>query len=559
MGHGVYRLLERLGCGFYLSFDTLPCEPPAEFSFDRWAMSDAPLAPVRMVFNWHNFLSGCSTWNVEHWQRWIAQSQKMGYNGGMVHAYGNNPMAGFRFRGRDKPVGYLSSTRVGRDWSTNHVNDVRRLWGGEVFDVQVGASSGRPSVTDRIDVVKLASGRNRVLKRIDDVHLDAPGVVEVRLEPKAAIMKWTREQYVELMTFGEAERPMFSELFGPLVGLDEEWRAQGATEDEIDMVGFDWDYVPYVECGGVCGPFPVSEPTVIEETDRHVLTRDHLGRTCKLCKGTATIPLPLDFPIKGPDDWPALKPCFTYRDDRIDWAAVDRARALQEAGHMVRAEIPGGWDIARELMGEEQACLSYYTQPDLMTDVLQTLTETSVRVLERVTEKVVIDQLFVHEDMAGKSGPLIGPAHVRRFLAPYYRACWEVVSDRGTRLFNLDSDGNMTPVLDAFLECGVNVMHSFEPAAGMDVVEVRTRYADRLAILGGIDKHVLRRSPEEIERELEYKMQPLMRRGTVFSLDHRIPNGTPLENYRYYVRRGREILGLPPLDGHSKGWGRMAF
>jgi uroporphyrinogen-III decarboxylase len=103
-------------------------------------------------------------------------------------------------------------------------------------------------------------------------------------------------------------------------------------------------------------------------------------------------------------------------------------------------------------------------------------------------------------------------------------------------------------------------MHPFEPAAGMDVVAVRDQYGDRLAILGGIDKHVLRRSKAEIDRELEYKLHPSLRRsGTVFGLDHRIPNGTPLENYRYYVRRGREMLGLPPLDPGRKGWGRMAF
>ena len=90
-----------------------------------------------MVFNWHNFLSGCSTWRLEDWERWIQQSQKMGYNAVMVHAYGNNPMAGFSFQGQQKPVGYLSSTRIGRDWSTNHVNDVRRLHGGTVFDEPV--------------------------------------------------------------------------------------------------------------------------------------------------------------------------------------------------------------------------------------------------------------------------------------------------------------------------------------------------------------------------------------------------------------------------------------
>jgi len=99
-----------------------------------------------------------------------------------------------------------------------------------------------------------------------------------------------------------------------------------------------------------------------------------------------------------------------------------------------------------------------------------------------------------------------------------------------------------------------------EPAAGMDVVELRKKYGNRLALKGGIDKHVLRQSKEDIRKELEYKMQPLMQQGgMVFGLDHRIPNGTPLENYKYYVDTGREILGLPPRNSKSKGWRRMAF
>jgi hypothetical protein len=43
----------------------------------------------------------------------------------------------------------------------------------------------------------------------------------------------------------------------------------------------------------------------------------------------------------------------------------------------------------------------------------------------------------------------------------------------------------------------------------------------------------------------------------VFGLDHRIPNGTPVANYRFYVRTAREILGLDPNP--KPGWARMAF
>jgi hypothetical protein len=71
---------------------------------------------------------------------------------------------------------------------------------------------------------------------------------------------------------------------------------------------------------------------------------------------------------------------------------------------------------------------------------------------------------------------------------------------------------------------------------------------------------MLRRGREAIRREVEYKLQPGMRTGgAVFGLDHRIPDGTPLEAYRYYVDLGRELLGLPPREPGRGGWRRMAF
>jgi hypothetical protein len=69
----------------------------------------------------------------------------------MVHAYGNNPIASFTFDGVAKPVGYLSTTIKGRDWSTMHVDDVRQLFGGDVFDGPVfGADAGLAPDADRV-------------------------------------------------------------------------------------------------------------------------------------------------------------------------------------------------------------------------------------------------------------------------------------------------------------------------------------------------------------------------------------------------------------------------
>ena len=54
---------------------------------------------------------------------------------------------------------------------------------------------------------------------------------------------------------------------------------------------------------------------------------------------------------------------------------------------------------------------------------------------------------------------------------------------------------------------------------------------------------VIRASREEIVAELEYKIPPMVRTGgCVLSLDHRIPNGTPLANYRFYVETMWRLL-----------------
>ncbi len=372
-------------------------------------------------------------------------------------------------------------------------------------------------------------------------------------------MRWNREQYLDLMTFGHAPRPMFTELFGPLVGLDAEWREQGATEEEINMTAFDWDYVPYVFCGGYVG-MQGPPPTVKEDNDERRLEVDCMGREMLLLKKTATIPLPLNFPVQTMDDWLKVKPFFTFTPDRIKWDEVEAAAKAQKEGSLVCAHMPGAFDIPRELMGEEITCLAYYEDPELMADILATITDTTMRVLEPISEKLKIDQLMVHEDFAGKSGPMVGPIQVKEHFEPFYRKVWDMLSSRGTRIFEQDTDGDIKPVIPALLDCGLTSIYPMEPAAGMDIVELRKTYGERLAVRGGIDKHVIRQDREAIRRELEHKFDPsLTAGGCVFGLDHRIPNGTSIENYRYYVSLGRELLGLPPLDPARTGWARMAM
>ena len=83
-----------------------------------------------------------------------------------------------------------------------------------------------------------------------------------------------REEYLDHMTFQSNERPLFTEIFGPLLGLKEEWEEQGATPAELDFSAFTYRcearaYVPVNT--GRNGGYP---DELIEETDEHKIWRD---------------------------------------------------------------------------------------------------------------------------------------------------------------------------------------------------------------------------------------------------------------------------------------------
>lgn len=352
-----------------------------------------------------------------------------------------------------------------------------------------------------------------------------------------------RAEYLDHLSFRSNARPMFTELFGPLVGLKEEWHTQGATPAELDFSAFRYRgakraFIP-VSIGRLGGTHEV----VLADTPTHRSWRDSLGRTMMLTKGFSTTGLPLTFPVRNMEDWQRIRRLYTYSPARHDgdWEAFSR-RARQR-DQVIAVEIPGAFDEPRELMGVEALCRALYEQPDLIHSMIETFTDTAVRVLSLVSSRVRIDVLYVHEDLAGTRGPLIGPRHFKAFIAPYYRRVWDLLKSRGTILFDVETDGNVRPLLDPMIDAGVNCLHPVQPVPGMDILELRRHYRKELALYGGIDKHVLRRSRQEIDQELERKLPPMIASGGyVIALDHRIPNQTPLDHYRHYVNKVWDIM-----------------
>lgn len=98
--------------------------------------------------------------------------------------------------------------------------------------------------------------------------------------------------------------------------------------------------------------------------------------------------------------------------------------------------------------------------------------------------------LTIWEDMAGKMGSLISPAHFREFLTPAYRSLVNFAHETGIDIILTDSDGYVEDLIPLIAETGVTGMYPFERAAGNDLVRVRKSFPE-FQLIGGIDKRIL--------------------------------------------------------------------
>jgi uroporphyrinogen decarboxylase len=196
------------------------------------------------------------------------------------------------------------------------------------------------------------------------------------------------------------------------------------------------------------------------------------------------------------------------------------------------------------LLGPERALYAFYDEPALVDDMMETITDFSIAVLAPALREAPVTYVQFWEDMAYKTGPLISPAMVRRFMLPRYRRIVETIRAAGVDQIIVDSDGDVSELIPIWLEAGINGVQPLEQAAGNDLRAYRREYGRDLAMTGGIDKRALARGREAIDRELVEKVPLALEGGYIPTIDHAVPPDASWDNWRYYWNRKKEMLGV---------------
>lgn len=290
--------------------------------------------------------------------------------------------------------------------------------------------------------------------------------------------------------------------------------------------------------------WPGFEEKVLEETTDYQVIRNRDGVTEKRWKGRSSVPLYLDHTLKDAADWPAFKERLQPHTGRIPHDLEQRIAAAESKGGPVAVTCASLMGWIRNWMGVEKMSYLIYDAPRVYADMVMTLADLCCWGIDQVVPRMTRppDLAVGWEDICFNTGPLIPPQIFQAHVAPGYRKIRAKLDEYGIALYAVDCDGFIEPLLEPWIEAGVNLHYPVEIGAwGADPLALRKKHGRALRLMGGFDKRALARGRDAIDREIARRV-PLMRDGGfIIMTDHHVPPDVAMADYQYYLDRIRAL------------------
>ncbi|MCK5757555.1 MAG: methyltransferase, partial [Clostridiales bacterium] len=163
--------------------------------------------------------------------------------------------------------------------------------------------------------------------------------------------------------------------------------------------------------------------------------------------------------------------------------------------------------------------------------VAQFYYQRALRVLEAADGQ--IDVVGSGGDIGGQNNLMLSPEKWRKHIKPYSAKLITTFKEMGLKTF-YHSDGAISPVINDFIEMGLDVLDPIQVgAAGMTPEELYPAFGDRLSFHGAIDEVELlpHASPQEVYDETQRVMSILgQNNGFIVSPTHQVQGDTSPEN-----------------------------
>jgi uroporphyrinogen decarboxylase len=268
----------------------------------------------------------------------------------------------------------------------------------------------------------------------------------------------------------------------------------------------------------------------------------------------------------GPGDWfPHINPLADATTaaelDAHAWPDMDdpsrvahvRAEAARLAAENRYAIMATPWllfplERAMGLQGMEKLMTNMALEPDFAIDLLSRCAELCKQLMAHFLRELDgnVDIIKIGDDLGTQASLLMSPRMYRRMLKPIHADYIAFIKERTDAKLFFHSDGDVFPLIDDFIEMGIDILNPIQTSAGKmaDLPELKRRYAGKIIFCGGIDTHRVlpHGTPAEVRDEVR-RVIGILGEGGGYMLGavHTIMNDVPAENVLAMADAAREF------------------
>jgi len=263
---------------------------------------------------------------------------------------------------------------------------------------------------------------------------------------------------------------------------------------------------------------------------------DQWGVTYKPCR--EMVDHPIAGPIKSEEDFSKYVPPDPQAPARLGELPELVRKYKHDKAVIFHQRAAFMWSAY--LMGIDNLLISFLAAPRLAHKVLDMVLQVNMEIARQAL-RAGADIIVLGDDYADNRGPLFSPAVFGEFIQPRLKKMVDLIHEHGGKVVK-HTDGNIWPILDAIVDTGIDALNPIEPAANMDIAQVKAGFGRRVCLIGNIDcGHLLSAgTTEQVEQAVRNCIQAAGGGGGfILSSSNSIHSSVRPENYLAMIEAWR--------------------
>ena len=216
-----------------------------------------------------------------------------------------------------------------------------------------------------------------------------------------------------------------------------------------------------------------------------------------------------------------------------------RTKRVANPDKAIFAMMPAPLGILEPLRMAENLFTDLYASADDIHRILERIKPVLIEAARRVCA-MDIDVLYLAADLCSRDGAMVSPKQLREFHFDYMKEVIDIAHEAGKKVF-YHSDGLILPILDIYVEYGIDGCNPLEPRYN-DAQEFVERFGGKLMLYGGGDNCniIPDGTVDEVREHVRSRFEILGRNGRFIFSTHDIPSHCPRENLDAMVETIKE-------------------